>query len=570
MRNKYKKILVFAVTFIVSNVLKAQDEANFYTSPTNAGMTINITDAPYNANGTDNNDDTQAITDAIDDLTAASNNGGTIIVPEGTFFFSDVVLKSNIHIRIDSKAVLIPRFIRGSARVFDASGNGLAPINNVSISGDGGRFTVDFSGFSPGENVRFISFGNINNFKVSDVKILDNFTKFPSISFNAAMDNSGVYRRPDKGLIKNIEQTKASYGYGIAQLQSVNNVLFKNLDCEGGVTLRLESGNKSTILSNLNIDNIFGRNINCKLGQSAIQLQPHTDNHGVVDLRNITAVDCEFGVKIDPGFVNASDRALGRTLAGTFDSASIIRNVKVTTTNAPTSIRRQLLRFLPCQFRTEVKLLPRIPGTSVIIGKAIAPAVDFAGNKLLDLAKLLYSNNPNDFTKGDGHYKINFSEADVTAIGFLSFLPKILKNETDDFENCLPIDSSLGITPFMPRKIINTPHSMPEVDPVGGGIPVISSGPNLSNESFAFNTNQVKVYPNPFESENEFLTIDLVTISDVSITISDLMGKLVYSNNFKGQSKVEINLSKLNLAKGTYVVNAKSDIGTVSKKIIVL
>lgn len=533
--------LTFFCFFSMSSISQTINESDFYTPPTNAGITVNITDAPYNANGTDTNDDSMALTNAITFLTTAPNSGGTIIIPAGNFYFTDIKLKSDIHILVNPNATLFTSFKGNLARMFDINADNLSPINNVSIEGDGGMFTVDLSAFMPDERVRFASLSNVNNFKISDILILDNLTKFPSISFNATKDNNGIYRRPDTGLIKNIIQKKSAYGYGIAQLQSVNNVFFKDLNCEGGVTLRLESGNSSSILSDLNIDNIFARNIICDSGQAAIQLQPHTDNHGIVDLRDITATDCEFGVKIDPGFVIQNDIDLGRTEPGSFNSASIIRNVTVSTTYKPITIRRQFLRFLPCQFRPDIETAPGGSGTDVeIVGFSLAPSENFAGNKLLNVSTLEYSNDPNDFAADDGNYKIDFSEADVTASGFLFFVPTVLDRTTDDYENCNP-DTADGIVILLPNRLKNTAHSNTNSDPADGSIP------SLSSNEFDFHERLFNIYPNPVN--NAYFRLGTDGISQ--ITIYNISGTVVKQTTVT-QSNQNIDITSLQ--SGIYMI----------------
>ena len=55
----------------------------------------------YGANGSDNRDDTTALQNAID---AASENGGKVYVPNGTYYFTKLTLKDNIVIEGESKA----------------------------------------------------------------------------------------------------------------------------------------------------------------------------------------------------------------------------------------------------------------------------------------------------------------------------------------------------------------------------------------------------------------------------------------------------------------------------------
>jgi hypothetical protein len=72
----------------------------------------------------------------------------------------------------------------------------------------------------------------------------------------------------------------------------------------------------------------------------------------------------------------------------------------------------------------------------------------------------------------------------------------------------------------------------------------------LNNNEYGFKNN-LSIYPNPF-NENIFVDID----SDSKIEISNLLGKIVYSNTiYKGVSKIDLN----NLSLGMYVLKISND-----------
>ncbi|MBL4704933.1 MAG: T9SS type A sorting domain-containing protein [Flavobacteriales bacterium] len=76
----------------------------------------------------------------------------------------------------------------------------------------------------------------------------------------------------------------------------------------------------------------------------------------------------------------------------------------------------------------------------------------------------------------------------------------------------------------------------------------------------------VKVYPNPFQSE---FTIDLSKFSsDVQITVSDLLGKEIYRKHVTNKEFLIIELTQKDLRSGIYIVNLKSMEQSISKRII--
>jgi hypothetical protein len=90
---------------------------------------------------------------------------------------------------------------------------------------------------------------------------------------------------------------------------------------------------------------------------------------------------------------------------------------------------------------------------------------------------------------------------------------------------------------------------------------VITENTASRNETKA---SQFKIYPNPAES---FITIesnDNAVIQEVTIT--DIDGRLVHSEAFKGAGNASLNVS--DLASGIYILKLSSDKGTITKKIV--
>ena len=73
----------------------------------------------------------------------------------------------------------------------------------------------------------------------------------------------------------------------------------------------------------------------------------------------------------------------------------------------------------------------------------------------------------------------------------------------------------------------------------------------------------MEVYPNP--NNGEFV----ITTSNeaISVTIIDVRGKVVYTNNSVNNNTININLS--DLEKGMYMINVETTNGTITENIII-
>ena len=78
------------------------------------------------------------------------------------------------------------------------------------------------------------------------------------------------------------------------------------------------------------------------------------------------------------------------------------------------------------------------------------------------------------------------------------------------------------------------------------------------------NSDEVIIYPNP---ANEVLTVNLKGNQSSKITIMDLSGREIFSQQTDGTSLVTINIEAF--AKGTYLLNTVSDNKVWVKKIVV-
>ena len=73
----------------------------------------------------------------------------------------------------------------------------------------------------------------------------------------------------------------------------------------------------------------------------------------------------------------------------------------------------------------------------------------------------------------------------------------------------------------------------------------------------------MEVYPNPNNGEFVITTSNEV----MNVTITDVRGKVVYSNNNVNNHTINVNLS--DLEKGMYMINVETTNGTMSENVIV-
>ncbi|MBU3025899.1 glycoside hydrolase family 55 protein [Zobellia galactanivorans] len=373
----------------------------------------------YGADGTDQENDSKQLQQAIDEVSAI-DGGGIIFIPQGQYYLSEISLKSNVHLSFEDGTIIKPigRENNKNYSVFYLGVNS-GVVKNVKITGSCGKFTVDLREVE-NTNVRVIQCGNVDGFVLSDFGVLDQLTKFSAITFGLA-SYDGKYFGPHNGTVKNISAFSTHYGYGLVQAQVAKNVEFKNLYSEGGVTLRLETGeNKFNELQpeGLGIFDIKAKNIIGENGNSAVMISPHTIKNGHVDIKNVVANNCGFAVRIDKGFANKSQSELGI-------SPGYFKNPTISNVNATYGTTSQLKwkhwdKYLDCDSRA---LLTPNPdeftgnlGKEIFIGPSITPILYDASGE------------------GPGHYEATISR--VTKKGFGPTQKSIITE--NDKVNCTP------------------------------------------------------------------------------------------------------------------------------------
>lgn len=278
-------------------------DANFYTPPSS-----NIGKVPFTGTTT------AQLNQLINQNSTPDGPGVIIEVPRRTYNWNKVVLKSNIHLQIAGGTTIKFDGTRGGVFSIGA-GRGGQRLKNVSISGQGGqKFTVDISATNlVNKNVNAVKIGRVDNFRIADISIKDRRSSVNSIVLvhvgRASEDRPG----PADGVIENIKQTGSHTGYGLIQTYSADNVLFKNLDCDGGVTLRMETDDivmKSELKNGSKkggIKDIFAYNIKNTNGITAVMFSPHFVENGNVTVEKVNATGSTFAVRVEKGFLELFD-----------------------------------------------------------------------------------------------------------------------------------------------------------------------------------------------------------------------------------------------------------------------
>lgn len=499
--------------------------------------TINTANTASFPNGSSSTAALQAMINSL-----ANSGGGVLTINAGTYTLEQVHMKTGVHIRVHPDVVFksVPRNALFRAG-FD---NDYANVSNWSFtSTNGEKFTFDFSELNPGENIRAFQLGNATNFKLADFLILDNFTKFNGISSGAV--GSSPAKFASFGIIENMDIKNAHYGYGLTQNQVIQNVLFRDLSGEGGVTLRLESGFEG--LANLYltdktpiINNVYGRNISCTKGAHAVMLSPHTITQGMVDIRDINGTSCEAVVSINFGFLSKNKgqsddngNPINGHSSGTFSEESVIANVSATY-GTDAQVRAARLRHIPCALRGYINMTKNLDDESYT-APALAPIYYLA---LEDYVSL---------DMPDGRFKVVLEN--ITHTGFSAEVRLdglITDGGLNDFEGC-DID---GSPIWINGEDKNTPNPLQTS--------YMAETLNLDDVK---NDNNILIFQ---KDKSDYLTIKSDFKADVKIynTLGQLINKVQ-----KNQKEIQIDVSKL--SKNSYILHFNVNGQQIIKRIII-
>jgi len=504
--------------------------------------TINTTNQMSFPNG---NSSTTALQSMINNL--STSGGGVLNINAGTYTLEQIHMKTGVHIRVHPDVVFksAPRnalFRAGYASSF-------AEVNNWSFqSTNGEKFTFDFSNLQPNEDIRAFQLGNTTNFKLADFIVLDNFTKFNAVSSGAVGNETtqGSAKFASFGIIENLDIKKAHYGYGLIQCQVGQDILFRNLSGEGGVTLRFESGfsglaNRYLTDKTPIINNVYGRNISCTNGAHAVMLSPHTITQGLADVRDVSGISCEAVVSVNFGFlseskgqVDSSGNPLLGHSSGTFSEESVIANVSATY-GVNAQVRAARLRYVPCALRSYINLDEKNPDDESYKSPSLAPVYYLA---LEDYVSL---DSP------EGRFKIVLDN--VTHTGFSSEVRTdglITDGGENDFEGC-----DIDKTPIWIKvSEKNTPNPL-QTSTVAVAL----------NVNDFINHEKIVIYQ---QESSKNLTIK--SNFNGTLKIYNLLGKLLKEASFFENNTI-VDVSKL--TKKIYIVRIESDKKVITKKIII-
>ncbi len=370
---KIKHTLIISMLSLIFGAdAMAQRESDFYHETIGEAKKINVTQ-DFGVIPNDRKDDSRELQRAINHA-AGLAKGGRIYFPKGTYRLKFIKMLSNVHLVFHKDAIIkLPENDREFGSVFDFGRDASSNIKNVSVRGEGGKFTIDLRGAKPSELVMCFRLVNVFNFKIENVHIIDNTTIFSQANFQGAKN----------GVLKNMSAEKTMYGYGLVQAGNADNIFFKNLKCEGGVTLRIEVDD-----SLKGANNIVGRNITGINGNAAVMLSPHSSTGKNIDIRDITSIGCSFGVRLGRGFGQ-----LGR---GHYTNVKIY-NVKAVYGDKA-QVRTSHLKYLPCELKRFVSEQIKVNNQPYHIGPSIAP--------------VLY-----DQGSGDGYWDVDFGRNPIQMPG---------------------------------------------------------------------------------------------------------------------------------------------------------
>ncbi|VGO18093.1 hypothetical protein [Pontiella sulfatireligans] len=249
-----------------------------------------------------------------------------------------IVLASDIHIRMEPGVRIRKDNVKG-ANVFNLTGEnmsivGASPSDKAVIAVDGDSDNPDQQSF------RAFGAKEVTNFWIANIFIDEKDTRFSTImTQNTASD----------GTIENITMTGAGPGWGLLQMQGGANIIARNLDGQGGFTLRLEQGSATAPggIQNLQASNIIGRH-----GRAAVLIAPKSAVNGKAVIENVTSYGCQWAVHASSGkedgvFENVLIK--GKITARYDDHGSQFRTL---------SRKMNNVQFLPEDIQKKVTVIP--------------------------------------------------------------------------------------------------------------------------------------------------------------------------------------------------------------------
>ncbi|WP_111709808.1 T9SS type A sorting domain-containing protein [Lutibacter citreus] len=302
--------------------------------------TIDLNGLKVNAKDDFNLVDDNAEIQQADNVNAAidfveAQGGGIVYIPKGIYCFNNILMKSNVHVIIESGTIIRPKIDTGIVFTFfhielNSKGREVLSdkfIENVSLRADGGTFTVDLYDQKIGDKQRVIIAKMVKNFLIQDMVIKDNNTTYSAMTFTPIKTNTTEevegweVTRPTNGTLRNITHYRVSPDYALVQCHGAQSIHFEDLYANGGVALRLEVGANNI---NVGVYDITAKNIICENGKATLLMGPHSAKNGVVTVDGVTSIGCSRAVSFGDGHVKEDSPI--RT-SGYFSSDSSIKNI---------------------------------------------------------------------------------------------------------------------------------------------------------------------------------------------------------------------------------------------------
>lgn len=350
-------VLAFPLSLMAQGRL-SDNEADYYVDNI-GGNQVTAT----GLSGEDKGDDSRRLNEIIDSLSV--KGGGVIYInkvkDKENIYLRDVNLKDRIHLKISPDVTFKPWCGENTPRnIFMIHAGRTGKVSDIAVTNLDETSTDTTSYFNVVfdrdqiNRVKFIDFTAAYNFKVAGIRFYDTHTVWCNLECNL---NPSQSRKegdlPAQGVMKNIYSTGNHVGYGIVQIRAGKRILFRNLDCEGGAALRIESGIPMRIQEKeATIDHIVGRDIKLKNGRAAVMMSPHRIEQGRVDVSGITSINSQYALVLENGFY---DRKGDVENLGTFSKDSYVGGFKQVVGGYGAQITKKYWKLYPCEEQRLIK-----------------------------------------------------------------------------------------------------------------------------------------------------------------------------------------------------------------------
>jgi hypothetical protein len=283
-----------------------------------------------------------------------------------------VRLDSNVHLLVEKGTVIKPHWPEGTktcvflldaerpSRKNSTPAQDKAFIENVSIRGLGGRWTIDYSDRErkQGEGIRGVLTKMVRNFLIADLDIRDNYTTYCGITLtptNSRIKDTSDWEitRSTDGTIRNCRIFNASPGYGLTQLHGAQSIHYEDIHAVGGVALRLETGAGGL---HTGVFDITARNVTCENGRCAVMFGPHSARNGLVQVEDVKTRSCTFGVTIGKGGVKEAQLKIEPDATdGIFAEGSYVKGLHVEF-GKTAQVKTHMMLFIPEDYHDDLNL----------------------------------------------------------------------------------------------------------------------------------------------------------------------------------------------------------------------